>query len=1025
MKAPDISVHLLQLPSAHPASSLSVLPTENSRPAGAKPQFVSIRAGQGPSDPQTSDALFKKSARPIRESRPDPVDQSSASAQPPNNYVHEHVKRYEASIRTEVPASTSTRTHTNSVEQNSRSGPTPKPSLSQSTSVAPANCDRSQVHEAATRMEVTTSVSTRARVNNVEPNFRYGTTSQTPTHQATSASHDRAESHETAVRAEVTPPRMRANIVEPNDRHSATPLPSTHQSTSANHDRTQSREVVTRVEVTPSRTRVNVEPNDRYSAAPQPPTHQSIFTTHGRTLSHEALTRVEATTFTSTRARVNTVESNDKYGATSHPLTNQSASANHDRTQSHDGPIRPELAVPTPCAHTNNIEPNSRSDPTPKPFPYLASHGIPQSDDNQIKSDIVVPTISRARTANAETNHRSAPTTKSSLSQATDAARLPKSRTVRFDLPPPSPSPPPVAASIVVVQTTPSVPYTSRSGTVTANEIRSPALLSPLAPSSSSDSRQTSTPPSHANQPMSYSPNAGDRSVLPRVIDQQSLTASIVTSSQRQPSVDETSSGLPTAPQTYMDNSDPSQRENSERLAESTQTAPVPPLTAPTSQSQSISTSIHIATSQSTSRSTKSSDVPSVRQQDISAEQTSKQTSAVLDTVSHQSQAPALISQTTSTTDQPRTISQTSRPLGVAIGTYSGSVAKQHVTTPTVTTSQMTLSSIQVFDTGDTSPRNELVTHLQSAIGDKTEFLTPTPKPTNIHQSTAVQQGQVDGQPSAHHDAHLPPELSQRLPFISTKGRDTDIEMQPSLATSGVQAHVQGNIMSGLLGGGHSRQNSIDIRTARLEISNHAPALQISVEEPWLDVLSPVVANARQSKSLPPDPKLSTVVPDSAPQKAPSQRRDVSSPIAANAPQSKSLPPDPKLSTIVPDSASQSAPPQGPQRDALSPVAANVQSKPLSLDPKVSATVLVSAPQTSPTQQITGSRDMRDSRKISELVSPREPHAPPLTSSSFSKSATSTSASSNQPTIGTNSSQSHRSLLVEVRSGLISLLISH
>src|SRR5882762_4870622 len=99
LKPPDVGEKTQQVPSGRPASSLSVLPTENRRVTSAKPPFVRIRAGQGPSDPQSSDTLFQKSTKPIRESRPD-LSEHSAWIQPPTNRVMEKVMRYEQTLST-------------------------------------------------------------------------------------------------------------------------------------------------------------------------------------------------------------------------------------------------------------------------------------------------------------------------------------------------------------------------------------------------------------------------------------------------------------------------------------------------------------------------------------------------------------------------------------------------------------------------------------------------------------------------------------------------------------------------------------------------------------------------------------------------------------------------------------------------------------------------------------------------------------------------------------------------------------
>jgi hypothetical protein len=896
-KPQDIDVSLSQVPSAHPVSSLSVLPTENRRYASAKPQLVSIRAGQGPSDPQTSDAL-KKSAKTTRESRPDIQEKPSTSTQASNSRVQEHVKRYEA-LRAEVPASTSTRAHANSVEQNGRSAPTSKP---QSTSAATANNDRSQAYETSARAELIPSISSRTRARNLEPNDRSGSSFQQPPHQSMSASQDRSQSNE----------------------------------------------------------------------------------------------------------------------------------------------VWSDLAAPTPRVQTNSVEPPGRSEATPKPS-TCASNVISQSDETTVRPDMALPIPFRARTTNVEANHRSASKAKSSLSQPTDAVppnRFPKSRTVRFNLPDPTPSPPPVTAPIAAVETTSSVAYTSRSVT----EIRSPPMFVPTVPSSSSSSRQTSTP-SQSNQIVLSSPQIKDGSALhlPRSIDQQSLAPPMVQSlSQPQRIPDDATTKPPMAPQASPARNTLSQMENkladqSERAAERTVIAQVLPTTV-TSQSQWMSTPVQTTPSQSTSRSTTTNDAPPAKQHDthaMTAEQSLKQ-----DAGFRHHQTPVPVPQISLTADQLRTISQTPHTLNTAVGMQSSSTgAKISMAVPAIAVSQISPSQNLVVNASViASTGDDFSTQSQATVGDVVELPALPQKPTDSYIPSTPQQEPVTGrqaQSSAPADARPPPEPSQRFAFVSARGRDTtansqDIQISPA---SVVQVQQQGNAMSALSGARHSRQNSIDVSSTRPEVLVHAPAPQILVEEsPYQisrrDAFPPADANAPLFKSLPSDLKPSTATngPDmyfSSATVVQAHAKSSVMPALSGGRHSRqnsidvgTSRPEVLAHAPIPQILVEESPHLVPQRDAFAPVVANTsESKSLPPDPKPSTTVSAPAPLNASGLQIAISRDTLDNQMMSDLRSPRVLIAPPLTSSSFSKSATSTSASSNQPTIGTDSSRSRRALLNEVRSG--------
>lgn len=795
---PEMGENNSQVPQGPPASSLSVSPTENRRLASAKQQFVSIRAGQGPSDPQTSDALFKKPAKSIRETRPDNSDQPSASVLPPTTRVQEQVKRYESFKSTEAPPSTSTRAHIGGFDQNGRSMPT-KSYPPQSISAAATNPDRAQPNETSARTQMTASASSRPQTNSIEPNDRSYSTSQLYTHQPTTSSHDHMQYRDVSVRPE------RAALAS------------------------------------------SVEPNNRSELAPKLNTHQS-------------------------------------------------ASSNNN-------------ALPL------------------------------QSNEAPIKPDMVVPPTFRARTTNIETNHRSAPIPKPSLSQPMDAMpvnRPREARTVRFDLPPPSPSPPPVTTSIAVVGTTTVIPHTSRSETLSSTEVRPPMLV-PLVASSSSGSRQMSTSPSQSNQTL-FPPQTKDRII----IDQQSLALSAVppiASSQPQVMAGDAPSSLSTALQVSPAKNTLLQTESSERIL----TVPAPVLAAVSSQSQPVATAMQTTPSQSH---TKTGDVPSARQHAAPVEDNFRQGSTQADVVVHHSQTPVSVQPTSSTADQHRTISETSRPSAITLPVQISSAgANSSSTAPAVVISRIESSQSHIVNATDARPtRKDQITHPQSTVGDDLDLpALPAKHPKNYIGSTQPEPATgSQHQSSAPDDARPVPEPSHRhFASVLANGRDTAIpvpDMHPS-TTFVTRAQPQGNIIPVLSGASHTRQNSNEVNTGRPKVELYASTPQISAEESHREAL----------------------------------RRDTLSLVAANVPPSKTLFPDPKLSTTVP----------------------------------------IAAP------QITTSRDPFTSQNLSECRSPQLPDAILLNPVSFSRSGTSTSASSQQPSIGTESSRSRRALLNEVRSRIL------
>ncbi|KIM80761.1 hypothetical protein PILCRDRAFT_515548 [Piloderma croceum F 1598] len=485
-------------------------------------------------------------------------------------------------------------------------------------------------------------------------------------------------------------------------------------------------------------------------------------------------------------------------------------------------------------------------------------------------------------------------------------------------------------------------PHTSRSATVGVNEARSSPILEPSVPASSSGFRQTPTPPLQSNQKPSSSPQHQDlnTSHLPRVIDRESLAPSAahlpVTSCQPQVTGGEMPSNPSTASQASPARSVPSQVENgqaevSQRSAERTLTSLAPPLTAVSSQSQSTPTSVRTTPSQSTSRSTKSSDAPSARQHDKHGppvEQSSRQDALQVDL---RNQPPAPGPQISSAADQHRTTLEPPRHVVIASTTESSSAGLTPPTAmPAVGTSPTMHPQSHAASSGDTPTRQEHVTHAHLAAGDVIQFPAVPSNHQGTHTYTILQPEHGTGrqlQPSSAEDARPPLEPAERFVSASGKGRDATIPGPNShfSAASVVQAHTQGNAQSG---GGHSRKNSIDVNATRPIMQHHTPTPPILVED--------------------------------SPREVP--RREAFPPVTANMPQPKSLPPEPILS----------------------------------------ATTSFSTPQITPTTQTTISRDVPDNEILPEPRSARLLNNVPLTAANV----TSTSASSQLPTIGSGSSKS-------------------
>lgn len=158
LKPSDIGASQTHTNADYAAPSLSVLPTVNRSLASAKPQFVSIRAGQGPSDPQAVEAL-QKSTKATRDSRPEVSPEKVSVTQSSSTLVRDRIRKYEASIRPEgsVPAPPAL---TNNVEPNqSQAGSAQQQSTYQSVDTVPSSNDRIQIHE--TKPEVTAPLPSR------------------------------------------------------------------------------------------------------------------------------------------------------------------------------------------------------------------------------------------------------------------------------------------------------------------------------------------------------------------------------------------------------------------------------------------------------------------------------------------------------------------------------------------------------------------------------------------------------------------------------------------------------------------------------------------------------------------------------------------------------------------------------------------------------------------------------------------------------------------------------------------------
>lgn len=663
------------------------------------------------------------------------------------------------------------------------------------------------------------------------------------------------------------------------------PSTSTQLPTNRVQEQVKRYEAFTPTEVLSTSTRAhtsNVEQNPRSTPTKAYPSQASAApASQDRPQAREANTRadVTASASSSSRAQASNVELNDRSRSTFQQPTHQPTSTNHDRSQSNDVFVRPEQTASTlPHAYPSGLDPNNRSEFAPKPYTHQSAstnNGLQQSNDASIKPDMTAIPF-RTRTTDIETNHRSIPTPKPSLSQAAEVAppnRVAKARTVRFDLPPPSPSPPPIATPIG------------------SSMARSSPILEPSVPSSSSGFRQTPTPPLQSNQKLSSSPQSKDLNALhlPRVIDRQSLAPSAthlpMTSCQPQATGGEMSGSPSTAPQASPARSVPSQVENrqaevSQRSAERTLTSLVPPLTAMSLQSQSMPTSTQTTPSQSTSRSTKSSDAPSARQYDKHGppiEQTSRQDALQVDV---RNQPPAPGPQISSVADQRRTTLEPPRHVIIASTESSSAGLTPSTAVPDVGTSPTMHPQSHAANSGDTPTRQEHVAHSHLAAGDSIQFPGISPNHRGTHTPQPEHGTGRRLQPSSAEDARLPLEPAERSASVSGKGRDATILGLNSHFNAAyvVQAHTQGNAQSG---GGHSRKNSIDANATRPIVQHHAPTPQILVEDsprefPRREAFPPVTANMPQPKSLPPEPILSATTSISIPQITPAPQTTIS-----------------------------------------------------------------------------------------------------------------------------------------------------
>ena len=261
--------------------------------------------------------------------------------------------------------------------------------------------------------------------------------------------------------------------------------------------------------------------------------------------------------------------------------------------------LREETSAPR--VQTTVVDDGSRPEPVSKsPYqpsdPPYAKMREPSIRENNLRHEAAVPNPTFVQSAKPNGHGRAHATSKTALSQppaGSVPSRQAPPRTVRFDLPSPPDSPEPHGETSSLIDQATKTYHPSR---LVADGI---PFGVPVVPSSSSDSRQTSTPPSPANQklsPQNHSP------LQPSKVDDQQLialpTANLSTRPEQPPNQPP---DVPRKPGgSHQVQSD------RPRFDGPLTTAPAPVLAITHSQSSHTQVdAVHSTPSQSTSRSTK------------------------------------------------------------------------------------------------------------------------------------------------------------------------------------------------------------------------------------------------------------------------------------------------------------------------------------------------------------------------------------------------------------------------------------
>lgn len=483
-----------------------------------------------------------------------------------------------------------------------------------------------------------------------------------------------------------------------------------------------------------------------------------------------------------------------------------------------------------PRAQTTVVDDSSRVESVSRP-PYQPSDPPSASQDrakiretslreNNLRPEVALPNPTLSQSIKSSGHSRTHAMPKTALSQPTTGSlpsRQAPSRTVRFDLPPPPESPEPHGETSSVIDQATKTYHPSR---LVPDGV---PFGVPVAPSSSSESRQTSTPPSPANQKLSPS-QPKDRSPLQssRVDDQQPRVPHTANLSKRTEHAQQIPEQLATQPpdvqqSSYKRGGSHQAQSDRPRFDGPPATASAPVLTTTHSQTPYTpvpqTDAVHSTPSQSTSRSTKDRDL--------------REDNILPSTLAPQGQTPTVH---TSHAIDPRPSRQTRSGVATASGQehFSGRASKPPTTSALPPSLQgAPLTSSQGRSTKDTrsSRRDQYAQASVEEVHDLPPSQSVPPK-TAANDPIQVNPPALQPQPAEPYSIRSFATTSQPTASVAPKVPELLYRVEDDGAAQPARDRP-----SHLNTGEHSKYK--DARSARQKIPMYGPALttQPSIEE--------------------------------------------------------------------------------------------------------------------------------------------------------------------------------------------------